>query len=574
MNIVLGIFLVFVAASYVFFWIVFKSIRDRKIKLGLQVQEKAELLTYALANERKAKEQVKLANSSKKNLLSRINHEIRTPLNGIIGMASLLDDTSLNQEQQDYNETIRSCSEGLLTTINDILLGDVLAHAKVDSDKSEVQQKDFDLRTSIEEVFDVFASQTALANLELVYLVDSQIPSNLIGDNLKLGQVLMNLVENAIMFTREGEIFIKVYQQEKRDNALRLGFEIHDTGLGMPAEKIKLLSTSFSSSEEATAHQTTDNGLRICKQLIEMMGGELHIESVKGKGTVVKFTIQVAVDEQSAPPENEMTAVAGKRILVVEDNVTLQHALKEEITNWELVPILASSAAQAMEILSTGSNIDMVLVEMQMPEMDGMTLGRLIRQNYPSLPIVLITVAGDLESKKHPEIITSVIAKPLRYRNLSQHILSGLMQKELDPLADNSRKLSVDFAQKYPLRILIAEDNRVNQKLAMKVLAKLGYDPDIAGDGKEVLEEISKIKYDLILMDVQMPEMDGLEATRMIRLCIADQPIIIAMTANAMQGDREKCLQSGMDDYISKPVHIEELVIMLEKWALSLKDKI
>lgn len=574
MNSVLGIFLVFVAGSYVFFWIVFKSMRNRKIELELQVQEKAELLTYALASERKANEQVKLVNSSKKNLLSRINHEIRTPLNGVIGMVSLLEDSPLNQEQQDYNETIRSCSEGLLTTINDILLGDVLAHAKVNTDKSELQQKNFDLRNSIEEVFDVFASQTAVANLELVYLVDHQIPSTLIGDNQRLGQILMNLVENAIMFTREGEIFINVKQAEKRDHSLLLAFEIHDTGMGMPAEKIKLLSSSFSFLDEVSPHQTPDNGLKICKQLIQMMGGQLHIESVKGKGTVVEFTVELAVDDQAVPPENEMTAVAGKRILVVEDNVTLQRALKEEITNWELVPILASSAMQAIEILSTDSDIDMAVVEMQMPEMDGMTLGRLIKQNHPTLPIILVTVGSDFESKKHPEIITSVISKPLRYRNLSQHILSGLMQKDIDPSADNSRKLSVDFAQKYPLKILIAEDNRVNQKLAMKVLAKLGYDPDIAGDGKEVLEEISKIKYDLILMDVQMPEMDGLEATRMIRLCITDQPIIIAMTANAMQGDREKCLQSGMDDYISKPVHIEELVIMLEKWALNLKAKI
>lgn len=571
MNSIIGLFVLFVVISYLFFWRKFNTLKNRKIELEQKVHEKVELLSYAVVNERKAKEQVVLVNTAKKQLLNIINHGVRTPLNGILGMVSLLDDTSLTQEQKEYNKTIRNCSENLLTTINDIFLGDVLAHAKVEADKSNLEQKNFDLRNSIEEVFDVFASQTARANLELVYHVDHRVPSLIIGDSLRLRQVLMNLVENAIVFTLEGEIFVKVYLIEENDSVLNLGFEIHDNGLGMPSDKVKLLSTDF----PPTAPQSGDCGLLISKRLVALMGGRLEIESIKGKGTIAKFNLQIQKSEHIHRVDHDMTAIQGRRILVVEDNSTLRNTLKEEIAQWNLVPILARSGTEALEILANGVTIDLVLVEMQMPEMDGMMLSQSIRQNYPSLPIILLSVASDLESKNHPELFNYVIMKPIRYHILSQHILTVLMHMEQDPvneLNSSTQKLSSDFALKYPLRILVAEDNRVNQKLAMKVLTKLGYNPDIAQDGKEVLEEVSKVNYDLILMDVQMPEMDGLEATRMVRLCLPVQPIIIAMTANAMQGDREECLQAGMDDYISKPVHLEELVSMLEKWALKVKE--
>jgi len=575
MNIAMSLFLLFVSISYVFFWRMYTALRNRKIELERQVQEKAELLTYSVINERKATEQVALANGSKKQLLNIINHGVRTPLNGILGMVSLLDETSLTPEQKEYNATILNCSENLLTTINDIFLGDVLAHAKVEADKGNLEQKNFDLRNSIEEVFDVFASQTARVNLELVYHVDHGVPSMIIGDSLRLRQVLMNLVENAITFTREGEIFVKVYVREENGNALELGFEVHDNGLGMPHDKIKLLSMESPSSAGEIAKQSND-GLLISKRLIALMGGRLEIESIKGKGTIAKFNLQILRGDHAHQADQDMTAVHGRRILVVEDNATLRNALAAEITHWNLVPILASSGNEALEILAGESTIDLVLVEMQMPAMDGLMLSQSIREKHPSLPIILLSVASDSASKNHPELFNAVIMKPLRYHVLSQYILSGLMHKEQGPskeLNSSIQKLSSDFAQRYPLKILIAEDNRVNQKLAMKVLTKLGYNPDIAQDGKEVLEEVSKVNYDLILMDVQMPEMDGLEATRMVRLCLSVQPIIIAMTANAMQGDREECMQAGMDDYISKPVHLEELVIMLEKWALKVKEK-
>lgn len=571
MNIAIGLFALFVFISVVFFCRLYFKLKDRKLELERQVREKIELLTYSGINERKATEQVALVSDSKKQLLNIINHEIRTPLHGIIGMVALLDETSLTPEQKEYNSTIRNCSESLVTTINDIFLGDILAHAKLEADKGNLEHKNFDLRNSIEEVFDVFASQTARANLELVYHVDHDIPSLVIGDSLRLRQVLMNLVENAIMFTREGEIYLKVYIQEEIDNALALGFEVHDNGLGIPNDTVKLLLMDSPS----TSKQSNNNGLLLSKRLITSMGGKLEIESIKGKGTIAKFKLQVLKSDQAHRSDQDMTGIRGRKILVVEDNARLRNTLHSKITQWNLETVLASSGTEALGILAKDEAIELVLVEMQMPDMDGMMLSQSIRQNYPALPIILISVAGDLESKNHPELFHSVISKPVRYHILGQHILTGLIPREktLAPEQNSSiQKLSTDFAKKYPLRILIAEDNRINQKLTMKVLSKLGYNPDIAQDGKEVLEEVSKVNYDLILMDVQMPEMDGLEATRMVRTCLSVQPVIIAMTANTMQGDREDCLQAGMDDYISKPVHLEELVIMLEKWALKVKE--
>jgi len=574
MNVTLSVITLFVVISYLFFWRVLIFLKNGKSKAERLVHEKIELLKYAEIKERKASDQATLVNGSKKQLLNIINHEIRTPLNGILGMVSLLDETSLSIEQKEYNATIRNCSESLITTLNDIFLGDALAHSKIEGDKRNPEQKNFDLRNSIEEVFEVFASQTARANLELVYQVDHRIPSLIMGDSLRLRQVLMNLVENAITFTREGEIFVKVHISAEHLNILDLEFEVHDNGLGMPNDMVRLLSMDLSSMDNS---KQTDNSLLISKRIIAQMGGRLKIESVKGKGTIAKFNIQIQRSEQVSKADHDISGNHGRRILLVEDNTTLRNALGLEIKQWNLEPVVASSGAEALAILAQDSAFDLAIVEMQMPEMDGMTLSQSIRINNSSLPIILLSVDSDSESKKHPELFSSVVMKPIRYHILNHHILRLLVHSEGEnPAISNSspQKLSSEFAQKYPLRILIAEDNRVNQKLAMKVLTKLGYDPDIVQNGNEVLEEVSKIKYDLIFMDVQMPEMDGLEATRMVRLCLTDQPVIIAMTANAMHGDREECLQAGMDDYISKPVHLEELVIILEKWSQRIKEKL
>ncbi len=576
MNTILGGFILFVFASYVILWRMFKGLTNRSIELQRQVQEKSELLTYALTNERRAADHVTAAKESKKKLLSVINHEIRTPLNGILGMVSLLEDTSLTLEQKEYNQTIRACSENLVTTINDIFMGDALASSKDDIGKSNLEQKNFDLRNLFDEVFEVFASVTARADLELVHHIDPLVPSLLVGDSLRIRQVLMNLIENAITFTREGEIYVKVDRLAELGSSIELGFEIHDNGLGMSNDKIKLLSSDGHSASATGTHGDRDSGLLTSKRIIQSMGGQLEIENVKGKGTIAKFNLQLLKSEHTHNGDTDMSSVRGKKVLIVEDNITLSNALNGEVINWGLIPIVARSGKEALEVLARDHVIDLIVVEMQMPVMDGLMLSQAINRDYPALPIILLTVTNDEESKTSPELFSSVVFKPVKYQVLSQHILSTLINKHRGPLSETpgqTQKLTTDFAKKYPLRILIGEDNRINQKLAIKVLGKLGYDPDIAQDGKEVLEEVSKVNYDLVFMDVQMPEMDGLEATRMIRLCLSVQPVIIAMTANAMQGDREECLQAGMDDYLSKPVHVEELVIVLEKWALKIKEK-
>jgi CheY-like chemotaxis protein/Na+-transporting methylmalonyl-CoA/oxaloacetate decarboxylase gamma subunit len=569
MDIVL-VFIVIVVVL-IYFMTRLNQLRHQKSELQRQLHEKAELLKYTSIREQKAVEKTAEVTNTKKMLLGRINHDIRTPLNGVMGMVSLLADTTLTPEQREYNQTIRSCGESLLTVINDILLGDVLAHAKMDSSSAELEQKDFDLRNCIEEVFDIFASQAELLDVELVYHVDHRVPSLIRGDNARLRQVLMNLVDNAMRFTKKGEIFINVTIKNRKDNVVDLSFEVRDSGAGIASEQLDFLKHTISRSD--ALHSGV--GLVLCYRLIELMDGVMEIESTLNEGTAVWFNIRTHFGSQAERVYPDRAGLEGKTILIVEDNATLRNVLVKEMEFHKLIPVTAASGKQALEILARESTIDIVLAEMQMPEMDGAALSRQIRVGYPLLPIVLMTATHDEGSKKNPEIFNSVVNKPLRYDSLIQHIASGLLHNnDSNGHTTAKLKLTTDFAQKNPLRILIAEDNRVNQKLAVRILAKLGYDPDIVENGKEVLEEVSKEKYDLILMDVQMPEMDGLEASRMIRLCLDVQPVIVAMTANAMQGDREECLANGMDDYISKPVNIEELVIILEKWASQVKVKV
>jgi len=560
------------SSIFIFFWMWINRIKHQKMELQRQLVEKTELLSYSTERERKTLEKAAEINLTKKRLLSRINHEIRTPMSGVMGMVSLLTETPLNQEQKEYNETIRNCGESLLIVINDILLGDVLAHSKIESNTAELEQNDFDLRNSIEEVFDVFASQAAQKDIELVYQVDHRIPAHVMGDNTRLKQVLMNLVENSIKFTKQGEILIRVTVKGDVSNAIELCFDVRDSGVGITADELKFITHTISEP----GAQRSGVGLFLCNRLVGIMGGVMTIESNVKEGTMVRFTIQVSASTYTQRYHSDMIGVEGKKILLVEDNATLRNVIQEELLHWNLIPIVANSGSHALEILSEKSDIDLVLAEMQMPGMDGMKLSQAIHALFPSLPIILISTVNDEASKQHSGILNSVVSKPIRHSVLSQHILSGLIHRDefaLARLASSKQNQSAEFSAKYPLRILIAEDNPVNQKIAQKALGKLGYQPDVVKNGKEVLEEVSKVNYDMVLMDVQMPEMDGLEATRMIRLCLSSQPVIIAMTANTMQGDREECINAGMDDYISKPVNLKELVIMLEKWALQVKTK-
>ncbi len=356
---------------------------------------------------------------------------------------------------------------------------------------------------------------------------------------------------------------------EQGDNELELGFEVCDTGSGIPEDKMGSLFKELAPLPASTSSKRGAGlGLTICKKTVGLMGGTIQAESRVGEGTIIRFTIRAQASLQSARVQPDMTGQEGKRILIVEDNLTSGKLLKEQLEQWGLAPSIVHSGNEALQILSHSAPFDLVITDWSLPEMNAEELAQSIRKLYPQVPVILINGEGD--THEQGGLFDSVVSKPIRQRVLCEHVLSALKRHNstlLTELQPVKPKLSSEFSLNYPMRILIAEDNRVNQKLAMKVLGKLGYDPDIVESGKEVLEVVSNKKYDLILMDVQMPEMDGLEATRMIRLCLEVQPVIIAMTANSMLGDREECMQAGMDDYISKPVRLEELVLLLEKWA-------
>lgn len=560
-------------------WIRISALKNQKYKLEGQLVERSELLAFATERERKALENVALINQSKRQLLSRVNHEVRTPMNGVIGMAALMAETPLTPEQKDYNETIRTCGENLLTVINEILHGDILAHSKLEPGKVDLELKPFDLRNGVEEVLEVFAGRTANIELELLYSIDSQVPGQILGDGHRVRQILMNLVENAVKFTRHGEIVINVQlkdQPQKQpgdDQVLNLYFEIRDTGAGIDPEVLKRLMHSLADPNTKTA-PSGGVGLVICQRLVTLMGGQFSIMSKVNEGTTVAFSIQVKAVASAAPAHRDVAGLEGKRVLIVDDNVTSRLILQQELKHWKLAPVVAGSGQEALEIMAAAADIDLVITDLQMPGMDGIALARKIGEQNSKLPILLLSKEA-MDTKLIGDLFNSVIHKPVQRDVLHKHIISSLRHHD-DSAGDDQQvgqKLYATFSQQYPLKIMIAEDNRVNQKLATKILSKLGYTSDIAQNGKEVLEMVSNAKYDLILMDVQMPAMDGLEATRMIRLCLDIQPVIIAVTANSMQGDREECMNAGMDDYISKPIHLEELVILLEKWALVVKEK-
>jgi CheY-like chemotaxis protein/signal transduction histidine kinase len=564
--------------GYIFHHLKINALLHQKAELESQLLSRTELLTYAKANTQKAREDAAIANQNKSLLLSKISHDIRTPMNTMMGMASLLTETNLTSEQQEYSSTILSSGENLLSIINEILMNDILEFSKIESGR-ELEVKEFDLRNNIEEVFDVFATKVAQTGIELMYYISPEVPVQLIGDAFCLRQILMNLIENALRATTKGEVFIVVnLAKQTEDNRAKLAFEIRDTGAGMSAEKLRSIVNGLQLEDAEGSQKAIGRTLTICKKLIRLMGGSLTVDSEANKGSTFKFTIETTFGKQNSRANTaaEMAKLTGKRILIADDNLTLGNIFKTQLERWKLVPFLATSGKQAIEILTHEAGFDLAIIDMQMPEMDGIELAKTVKQSHADLPVILLNQPGNEKYKEHAALFNAVVNKPLKHHVIIGETLSILWQKGKDGLTKDQyakQKLSVDFAKQYPLNILIAEDDKMNQKLVTKVLNKLGYEPHVSENGKDVLEEVSNKNYDLILMDVQMPEMDGLEATRMIRVCLTEQPIIIAMTANTLQGDREECLKAGMDDYIGKPVRLDGLVNIIEKWALQGQQK-
>ncbi len=543
--------------------------------LQQRVVEYKELLNYAKENEQKAIEEAEAAANFKSLLLAKLSHEIRTPMNGVIGMASLLGETELTAEQREYAEVIIESSESLMTTINDMLVTDVLQYAATEEKRMELEDKDFDLRNTLENVLDSFAEKAVRTNLELIYSMDKDVPEMVVGDELRLRQILMNLIENSLRFTTKGEILIAAHLVRMLDgNQAEISFEVRDTGIGMPDDEIELLSKDI--NEISTKNDSNVLSLAICKKLIALMGGKLELEPKQGNrsGTVIKFKICIRVSLQPQRPLNKFGEdLRRKNILLVDDNFTSRNILKKQLEQWNLLPIVTSSAKEALEVINKNSRFDLVITDLEMPQMNGIELSEAIKKINPNISILLLNLSGDERYKQHTNLFKATLTKPVKQHLLYKYISHELSKKETTEQQSEKPKLTTDFANNYPLRILVAEDNETNQKVALKALNKLGYEVTIAQNGEEALELVSDGKYDLIFMDVQMPLKDGLETTRMIRLCLNTQPVIIAMTANAIQGDKQKCISAGMDDYISKPFKMEELTKMIEKWAIQLKVK-
>lgn len=570
-----------VIAALVYYFLRVKSFRNNFAKMESIILEKSELLQYMQDKEKKLANTATHANTSRSELITKLSHEIRTPLNGVLGMASLLAETGLNEEQTEYTQAIRSSGEHLLAVINEILMHDILDVSKQDGGKAELEQQDVDIRSCVEDVLEMFQAKAGKKGIELLYNIDDKVPGIISGDSQRLRQVLINLVENALRHTVQGQVMIDVYPESGADvNQSILGIDVKDSGPGMQTEKLLQLSKTLAQDQgnEIPQGGATGYGLIICNRLVKKMGGQLSLHNSRQSGLVAGFTFRTTVAPVTRLWESslDISLLQNKNILVASNNESARTNYCRRITQLKAGACAAKTGKNILSLLSSSSDFDMVLVDSNLPDMEATNLAEQVRQKFPAIPVICITTSGELDALQHTGVFTSVLAKPVRQAMLIDHLLSAFRQKTGNATENKSatQLLSEDFSQEFPLRILVAEDNLINQQLAGKILKKMGYDPVFAENGKEVLALVSHAQFDIILMDVQMPEMDGLEATRMIRLCLSSQPVIIAMTANTMQGDREEYLQSGMDDYISKPIHLEELVRQLRKWATQLKERV